>query len=203
MLIYPTVLGVGKSAFFTRNETNPNWRQYQMAGISHLPEPILPLGIPNQNTADARPIFRAAFDNLARWARRKYTVKPPASRLFKGSVDGTDAFIPVTDADGHFAGGVRLPHVESVVFGRVAGAPLGRHTPLNPLGLDPFQFIGGTFIRFTDAELLARYPSRFVYVKRVVHAADHLVARPLHHPRRLVGVDRCRHTRAAALRSRG
>ena len=147
-----------------------------MAGISHLPEPILPLGISNQNTADARPIFRAAFDNLARWARRRYAVKPPASRLFKGSVDGTDAFIPVPDTDGHFAGGVRLPHVESVVFGRVAGAPLGRHTPLNPLGLDPFQFIGGTFTRFTDAELLARYPSRFVYVKRVVRAADHLVA---------------------------
>ena len=176
MLIYPTAIGVGKSAFFTRNETNPNWRQYEMAGISHLPEPILPLGISNQNTADARPIFRAAFDNLARWARRKYAVKPPASRLFKGSVDGTDAFIPVPDTDGHFAGGVRLPHVESVVFGRVAGAPLGRHTPLNPLGLDPFQFIGGTFSRSTDAELLARYPSRFVYVKRVVHAADHLVA---------------------------
>jgi hypothetical protein len=64
-----------------------------MAGISHLPEPILPLGLPNQNTADARPIFRAALDNLASWTRGG---RPPASRHFEGSVSATDAFIPTT-----------------------------------------------------------------------------------------------------------
>ena len=52
--------------------------------------------------------------------------QPPAARYFRGSVDATGAFIPMTDADGHFAGGVRLPHVESTVNGHVAGAPLGR-----------------------------------------------------------------------------
>jgi hypothetical protein len=180
MLIYhPTVLNLGKSAYFTRNPTNPNWRQYELAGVSHLPEPILPLGLSNQNTADARPIFRAAFDNLARWTHGKHRDTPPASRYFEGRVDETDAFVPITDADGHFAGGVRLPHVESEVRGRMAGAPLGRYTPLNPNGLDPFHpfvFIGGTFTRFGDAELLSRYPSRREYVKRVGRAADHLAA---------------------------
>ena len=91
-----------------------------------------------------------------------------------------DAFIPTTDADGHFAGGVRLPHVESTVHGRVAGAPLGRHAPLNPAGLDPFHpfvFLGGTFTRFSDDELLSRYASRRQYVKRVKRAADHLAAK--------------------------
>ena len=86
----------------------------------------------------------------------------------------------MTDADGHFAGGVRLPHVESTVHGRAAGAPLGRHTPLNPLGLEPFNlfvFISGTFTRFTDEELLDRYPSRDQYVERVMRAADHLAGR--------------------------
>ena len=39
-------LGLGKSAFFTRNRTNPNWRQYEMAGVSHIPEPIVTLGLP-------------------------------------------------------------------------------------------------------------------------------------------------------------
>jgi hypothetical protein len=85
----------------------------------------------------------------------------------------------MTDADGHFAGGVRLPHVESTIHGRVAGAPLGRHTPLNPLGLDPFNpfvFISGTFTRFSDEELLDRYRSRHQYATRVRHAADHLAA---------------------------
>ena len=177
LVFHPTVLGFGKSAFFTRNPTNPNWRQYEMAGISHLPEPILPLGLPNQNTADARPIFRAAFDNLARWT---YGDTPPASRYFEGSVDATDAFIPTTDADGHFAGGLRLPHVESTVHGHVAGAPLGRHTPLNSFGLDPFHpfvFISGTFTRFSDNELLSRYASRGQYVKRVTRAVNHLAAK--------------------------
>ena len=168
LAFHPAVLGFGKSAFFTRNPANPNWRQYEMAGISHLPEPILSLGLPNQNTADARPIFRAAFDNLTRWTHGKHREKPPASRYFKGSVDATDAFIPTTDADGHFAGGVRLPHVESTVHGRVAGAPLGRYAPLNPAGLDPFHpfvFLGGTFTRFSDDELLSRYASRRQYVQ--------------------------------------
>ena len=67
VVFHPTVLGFGKSAFFTRNPTSPNWRQYEMAGVSRVSEPILPLGLPNQNTADARPIFRAALQNLTRW----------------------------------------------------------------------------------------------------------------------------------------
>jgi Alpha/beta hydrolase domain len=180
LIFHPTVLGFGKGAFFTRNPTDPNWRQYEMAGISHLPEPILPLGLPNQNTGDPRPIFRAALENLTRWAHGDHRESPPASRYFRGSIDATGAFVPMRDVDGHFAGGVRLPHVESMVDGHVAGAPLGRHTPLNPLGLDPFNpfvFISGTFTRFSDDELVARYRSRHKYIKRVKRAADHLAVR--------------------------
>jgi hypothetical protein len=95
-------------------------------------------------------------------------------------VDATGAFIPTTDADGHFEGGVRLPHVASRVHGRVAGAPLGRYAPLNPVGLDPFHpfvFLGGTFTRFSDDELLTRYASRRQYVKRVTRAVNHLAAK--------------------------
>jgi hypothetical protein len=94
-------------------------------------------------------------------------------------VDATGAFIPTTDGDGHFAGGLRLPHVESEIHGRMAGAPLGRHTPLNPSGLDPFHpfvFLSGTFTRFSDDELFARYAERHEYVKRVKRAADQLAA---------------------------
>ena len=180
LVFHPAVLGFGKSAFFARNPANPNWRQYEMAGISHLPEPILPLGLPNQNTADARPIFRAAFDNLTRWTHGTDRQKPPASRYFEGTVDATDAFIPTKDDDGHFVGGVRLPHVASTVHGRVAGAPLGRYAPLNPAGLDPFHpfvFLGGTFSRFSDDELLSRYDSRRQYVRRVTRVVNHLAAR--------------------------
>jgi hypothetical protein len=179
VIFHPTVLGFGKGAFFTRNPTDPNWRQYEMAGISHLPEPILPLGLPNQNTGDPRPIFRAALENLTKWTNGNHRESAPPSRYFRGSVDTSDAFVPMTDADGHFAGGVRLPHVESTTHGRVAGAPLGRHTPLNPLGLDPFNpfvFISGTFTQFSDDELRDRYQSREQYERRVRRAADHLAA---------------------------
>ena len=137
------------------------------------------LRIDNQNSADARPIFRAAFRNLTKWTHGKRRETPPAARYFEGLVDGTDAFIPTTDLDGHFAGGVRLPHVESTVYERVAGAPLGRHTPVNPVSLDPpdpLVFLGGTFTRFPDEDLVTRYPSRLQYVQRVIRAADSLAA---------------------------
>ena len=179
VVFHPTELDFGKSAYFTRNPTNPLWRQYEMAGIAHLPKPIVDLRIDNQNSADARPIFRAAFRNLTKWTHGKRRETPPAARYFEGHVDGTDAFIPTTDLDGHFAGGVRLPHVESTVYERVAGAPLGRHTPVNRVPLDPpdpFVFLGGTFTRFRDADLVTRYPSRLQYVQRVIRAADSLAA---------------------------
>jgi hypothetical protein len=179
-MISATALGLGKGAFFARNAVDPDWRQYEMAGISHIPEPIVALGLPNQNSADARPLFRAAVDNLARWARGKRGKEPPPSRYFHGYVDANDAFIPTPDLDGHFAGGVRLPHVQSHVHGRAAGAPLGNYTPFNSSGLDPFNvfvFLGGAFTRFSDEELLARYPTRQEYVKRVKRVADDLAAR--------------------------
>ena len=174
MVVYHR-LGVGKSAFFARNQTNPNWRQYEMAGIAHLPEPIFAAGPLNQNHADARPVFRAAFANLTRWTHGNEL--PPEARYFRGSVDATDAFIPATDHDGHFAGGIRLPHVASRIHGRGAGAPLGLHTPLNLEGPDLFAQLGGTFTRFEDVELIARYPSRHEYVKRVRRAANRLAAK--------------------------
>jgi hypothetical protein len=176
---HPMVLGFGRSAFYTRNPTNPQWRQYEMAAVSHLPEPILPLGLPNQNTADPKPIFRAAFNNLTRWTQGD-AVTPPAAKHFEGSMNAMDVFVPTTDVDGHFAGGVRLPHVESTTETHVAGAPLGHHTPLNPLGEDPFdafKFLSGTFTRFTCDEILNRYGSHDRYVKRVQDAADHLAAK--------------------------
>ena len=177
LIFHPSVLGFGLSAFFTRNATNHSWRQYEMAAISHLPKPILDLGAPNQNPADARPIFRAAFDNLVRWIRG---VPPPPALYFQGGVDDSNAFVPVLDADGNWEGGLRLPHISSTVLGRSAGAPLGTYDPLNDAGLDPFNpfaLISGTFTRFSDAEILARYPTRQTYVRRVALAAVALAQR--------------------------
>ena len=176
MVVYPT-LGLGKSAFFARNRTNPNWRQYEMAGIAHIPEPIVALGLPNQNSADPRPLFRAAFDNLARWARSgKHGKKPPASRYFEGYVDANDAFIPTTRmptatspaACGSLMSSRRFMAVSRARRSAITGRSM-RRAPGNV-----FVFLGGTFERFSDEELLARYPTRHGYVKRVKRAADDL-----------------------------
>ena len=206
-MVLDPLLGLGTSAFFVRNQSNPSWRQYEMAGISHLPAPIFPVNRPEQNTADARPVFRAAFANLTAWAHGRYRVKPPASRYFDGSVDATGAFIPITDADGHFAGGVRLPHVESTVHGHTAGAPLGLHRPLNPPGpdepLDPFVFIGGTFTRFNDAVLLRPLPVALRVREASRARGQHARLEALHHLRGLESADCRGQGRAAAMQPRG
>ena len=44
-------------------------------------------------------------------------------------------------------------------------------------GSTPFVFLGGTFTRFSDDELLSRYASRRQYVWRVARAVNHLAAR--------------------------
>jgi hypothetical protein len=62
----------------------------------------------------------------------------------------------------------------------VAGAPAGRHTPLNPLGQNPFhafKFLSGTFTCSSEEEILGRYGTHHQYVKRVQRAADTLAAK--------------------------
>ncbi len=88
--------------------------------------------------------------------------------------DGT--FNTALDEVGNTLGGLRLPHLEQVIDGTVAGAPLGRYTGKHPdAGADDFFWLGGYFKPFTDEELTERYPNRGAYVKRVTRAADYLM----------------------------
>ena len=85
MLVYhPTVLGFGKSGFFTRNPRTPTGANTRWRGSHTFRSRSCPSGIPSQNTGDARPLFRAAFDNLARWTHARHRRKPPAARLLQG-----------------------------------------------------------------------------------------------------------------------
>jgi hypothetical protein len=170
--------------FHLRNNTNPNWRQYEMAGIAHLGKgvldftkvPFLPFTDPAQSISDAKPIFRAALRNLTLWVCRGIT--PPAATYLDGGPDPANPlnFVPVPDADGNWLGGMRLPHVSSTVNNKPAGAPLGVYVGLNLAGFPPnplnvFMWLGGTFTRFSDADLLSRYPTRKGYVELVSRAA--------------------------------
>ena len=160
-----------------------NWRQYELAGVPHLPTAVFPGLAENQNPADFRPVFRAAFRNLTLWTTEG--IEPPPPQFLEGDVvaEGDSQGRLITDLDeyGNALGGLRLPHMEQDVRGIVVGAPLGTYTGLNPgvdLEADPtniFVFIGGTFEPFSEEQLRERYPDHQTYVSLVAGAADHLL----------------------------
>ncbi|TVR92032.1 MAG: hypothetical protein EA416_08290 [Trueperaceae bacterium] len=167
----------------SRYPDEDNWRQYELAGVPHLPTVVFPGLAENQNPADFRPVFRAAFHNLTLWTTEG--IDPPASQFIAGDVitegESEGALITDLDEDGNALGGLRLPHMEQVVEGQAGGAPLGTYTGLNldvDLDAEPtnvFALIGGTFEPFSEEVLAERYPDHETYVRRVTRAADHLL----------------------------
>jgi hypothetical protein len=172
-------------AALSRFPDQDNWRQYEMAGVPHLPTVVFPGLAENQNPADFRPVFRAAFRNLTLWTTE--AVEPPPSMFIAGEVitEGPPEAIGLLetalDEDGNALGGLRLPHMEQEVDGQVVGAPLGTYTGLNAdadLEADPANIlvaIGGTFEPFGEEELRERYPDDATYLRRVTRAADRLL----------------------------
>jgi hypothetical protein len=166
-------------AAFWRNEDDPHWRQYELAGVSHLPTSIFPGLSDVQNQIDPQPAFRAAFHNLALWATEG--IPAPPSKYIEGDVTPPDVrfpdFDPRLDEDGNALGGLRLPHMEQIVDGEVAGAPLGTYAGLHPTDRgDQLVWLAGAFTPFSDEELAQRYPDDETYVNRITRAADHLLA---------------------------
>jgi hypothetical protein len=93
-----------------------SYRQYEMPGVAHIPEPLAPwdeFGAVRQNPADFAPVYRAVVSHLTGWIREG--VEPPPSLLMDGTVQSNGSFVPVRDADGNATGGLRLPHMPSVV----------------------------------------------------------------------------------------
>jgi len=166
-------------AFFyagrSRFPENPDWRQYELAGVSHLPVALSPGLDENQNPVSSQPVFRAAFANLARWVTED--IAAPPSRFLEGTLNPDGTFDTDLDEDGNARGGLRLPHMEREADGTLAGAPLGTYSGKNP-DADPqaevLRWIGGHFEPFADEEIAERYPDHETYVRRVARAADHL-----------------------------
>jgi hypothetical protein len=172
-------------AALSRFPDENNWHQYELAGVSHIPPRMLPDLSEVQNPADPAPVFRAAFHNLKLWTTEG--TAPPPSKFLEGELipEGEElagVLITDLDEDGNALGGLRLPHMEQVIDGEEAGAPLGTYTGLNP-DADPddptagYVFFGGTFTPFDEAELRERYPDHETYVSRVTRAADYLLDR--------------------------
>jgi hypothetical protein len=167
-------------AYLTRHQTL-SYRQYELAGVAHIPPDIVDMrlfGATRQNPVSFRPVYKALLHNLVAWIGAG--TAPPDSRYIEGDVDREGHFHFATDADGNVTGGVRLPHMPTVLpNGARAGAPLGVYGGLDPDSLEPlnvFALLGGTFELFSAEELARRYPSQEAYVQLVRSAAGALLA---------------------------
>lgn len=160
-------------AFFSRNPGDPNWVQYELPGVAHIPGSLIPLpGVPEQNPVDSSPVYRGSLDNLAEWIKDNEDPPPPA--YVDGAPDENGFFVPQVDSDGNWLGGLRLPHMEDNSGCRPAGAPLGVYSGVNFGSTVPFAAFGGTFTPFDAQELENRYPTHGSYVGRVARSARRL-----------------------------
>ena len=166
---------------------NPDYRTIEIAGVSHIPAARVDFrdhGHPMQNPADYRPPFRAALVNLEEWINGKEPPPSVAIELADKQLDlgGCCGMIreAVRDADGNALGGMRLPHMTTVLAdGRKAGAPLGQYTGFAPgFAKDNVYFtIGGEFKPFSPEKVKALYPTHAAYLDLVRTSAKDLEAK--------------------------
>jgi hypothetical protein len=184
-----TDLQVFKAALNRTSGAADFYRHYELAGVAHAPKPLFPLdanpfGATRQNPANLAPAMRAVIANLVAWIRQGDT--PPPSKFIEGALLPDGAFVPDRDVDGNALGGLRLPHMPSLLCDddrsdaddcRAAGAPLGMYTGLEtvnvpvPPSTNLFVMWGGTFEPFSPEELQERYRNRSHYVRLVERAA--------------------------------
>jgi hypothetical protein len=160
---------------------SPTFRQYELAGVAHIPTDLNGLemiGAKRQNPVSFRPVYKATLRNLVEWIETGK--EPPDSRYIEGRMDSEGEFHFSRDADGNVTGGLRLPHMPTVLSnGERVGAPLGVYSGLDPDYYEPFNvypWLGGTFEPFSEQELKKRYPSDDMYFELVEKAAAALLA---------------------------
>jgi Alpha/beta hydrolase domain len=171
--------------YYERGES-PDYRFFEIAGVSHIPATeadFRNLGMPEQNMIDFGPAFRAALVNLEDWLNGR---NPPPSASIElaatptREADGVGVRPAVRDADGNAKGGVRLPHMPTILAdGNRAGAPLGSYTGMawNYEKRNIFFAISGTFTPFPQDKIKALYPDHETYVAAVTAAAQDLAAK--------------------------
>jgi len=189
------------------------YRMYELAGTSHIPVTLFPLKLvgirplemAEQNYVDTSPVLRAMVEHLRAWIED--SGEPPVNEYLHGKVDrlGTPLFTDQSwgndnqqiyifrlGIDGNALGGVRLPHLRTVLpGGNVVGGPLGFYRGVEcnndptrnsfiltcQLSSDPYIYniVGGTFVPYTSEQCATYYDSYETYLNEVTEAVDYAV----------------------------
>jgi hypothetical protein len=193
------------------------YRLYELAGTSHIPATLFPLKLvgirpmemAEQNYVDTGPVLRAMIEHLREWIEG--SGEPPVNEYLQGRADrlvtplftdqswGNDnqqVYIFRLGVDGNALGGIRLPHLRTVLSGgNVVGGPLGFYRGVEcnndptessfilgcQMGGDAniYNIVGGTFIPYTEidpGQCSAFYDSYETYLNDVTDAVAYAVA---------------------------
>lgn len=151
----------------TRQPDTPQYRCWEVAGASHINEPLLktvlhitardgvpapePLN-PDASQVNWLPVVDAAYRFLPAWVHSNQP--PPSIPVIQSTVVNGTAVL-VRAADGNVVGGVRLPELT---------VPVAEYIGNNNVNLD------GQTIAYNDTHLARLYPTHLDYVAKVTAA---------------------------------
>jgi hypothetical protein len=170
---------VALGAHLTRQDPNPHYRRWEIAGAAHAESPrwvveaSTPLDMGPRcksavNTAPHDAFVKAGLHALTRWVRDG-VIAPQSPAIVLGDPASQD---PIQrDEFGHAKGGIRIPQIEAptaTVDGR-----RNESAQTSPGGQN-FCFLYGNTIAFDRATLASLYPSHAAFVERFTKAVDAL-----------------------------
>ena len=166
-------------AHLTRQEPNPHYRRWEIAGAAHAESPRWVVEVPPPlemgqgckepiNTAPHHAVVKAALRALSRWvADGKAPDNSPAIEL--GDAAAADPI--ARDGYGNAKGGIRLPELEAPTA-KIDGQrnDVAQAAPGSP----NFCFLFGHTVMFDATTLTKLYPAHQAYVTRFTAAVDAL-----------------------------
>ena len=170
---------VALRSHLTRQEPNPHYRRWEIAGAAHAETPRWVVDVPPPldfgqgckdavNAAPHHAVVKAALHALTRWVRDGAIPRQsPAIEL--ADVAAADPMI--RDTFGNAKGGIRLPELEAPTA-RMDGG-LNAVAQAAP-GAPNFCFLFGHTVPFDAPALASLYPTHDAYVKKFAAAADAL-----------------------------
>ncbi len=170
---------VALRSHLTRQEPNPHYRRWEIAGAAHAETPRWVVEVPPPldfgqgckdavNAAPHHAVVKAALRALTRWVRDG--VIPPQSPAIELS-DAAAADPVVRDGFGNAKGGIRLPELEAPTARMDGGQnAVAQAAP----GAPNFCFLFGHTVPFDAPTLTSLYQTHEAYVRKFAAAADAL-----------------------------